>query len=174
MNTDKHGWQLGITGSKAASFASAIATIVTAALLVSCGRSTSYRNFTSQNQSYYAQVGESCSHLLAQLPPSSTNKAKEWKIKGDDPTLPTILRNLHATRIRVIAGFMDGTNSYAGGVSIAFGVSRAGWAIVWERNDYGNGNTPWELYVSDEGGQKIVFSTKESDWQTNKPAGPTN
>ena len=170
MNTDTHGW----CRSRIATIIGVIVIIVATALVVSCERSAGYRDFLNHDQSYYTQVAEACNNLLARLPPGSTNKAAEWKIRGDDTSLRPILRELHATQIRVLSSFIDGTNYYAGGVSMAFGVSKDGWAIVWERNDYGNGNTPWELYLSDEGGQKIVFSTREPAWQTNKPSGPTN
>jgi len=170
MNTDEHRWhRFGIV-----TVLKVIATIVVLGFMVSCERSTNYRSFLQHDQSYYTQVAEACGDLIVRLPPGDTNKANNWYIQANDPMLPPILRELHATRIRVLSSFMDGTNYYAGGGSISFGVSKSGWAIVWERNDYGNGNTPWELYVNSEGGPKIVYSTKEPLLQPNRPPGVTN
>ena len=170
MNTDEHRWRR----SKVVTVFKVISTIVAVGLVVSCKRSTSYQSFLKRDQNYYAQIALACSNLLSQLPPSSTNEYKELKIAGSDPSLPPILRDLHATHIRSISGFMDGSNSYSGGVAIDFGVTRTGWAIVWERNDYGRGNTPWELYVNSEGGPKIVYSTKEPALQPRSPTKVTN
>jgi hypothetical protein len=78
-------------------------------------------------------------------------------MRGNDPSLPKSLLDLHATTIKVANRIQVGTN-YASGVSIIFGEGRPDFVVAWYQNDYGNGNRPWELAVNGDGPHTIVFS----------------
>ena len=114
-----------------------------------------YFGFLKHNKQYYGEIAKACASLL-----SNTNCASsEWTIKGNDASLPTALRRLHATTIQAANHVRIGTN-YLSGVSIIFGEGRPNFTVSWEQNDYGNGYRPWELTVNGDGGPyTVVYST---------------
>ena len=125
-------------------------------LLAACGRSPSYQKFMNQNQQYYAQVAGGCDELLAKVPTSFTNGQA---IKGDNESIPAILRQLSANEITLE------TNR----IHILIHDSRLGYGIVWELSDYNNTAAPWELTTYAEGMRKVVFSTRKDVSPTNLP-----
>lgn len=122
--------------------------------LCSCSRSPSYFGFLKHDKEYYAEIAESCRNLLSQ-----TNYfSKAIDVRGDDPSLPKPILDLHATTIRIANRILFSTN-YTSGISISFGEGRPDFTIAWYQNDYGNGNCPWELAVNGDGPHTVVFST---------------
>src|SRR6267378_7749226 len=127
---------------------SIILTAVAMVFLTSCDCSPSYSSFNKRDPSYYAELAQACNKLLSEIPENMTNKIV---IKStDDKSLPIIIQNLHSTKIQVgrnLPGLWQGNTIYRSGVSIMVGISRDGYGISWDQNDYGNGNQPWELSV---------------------------
>jgi len=133
-----------------------LAFCATPVLLLSCGKLLSgYVNFTQQSQAYYASIALACSGLLSQTNQTSGERV----IKGDDKSLPKVLLDLHATKIKVAKHLLIETNDMSG-VTIIFGEGRPEHVVGWWQRDYGNGNRPWELSVNGDGPSTVVFSTK--------------
>lgn len=124
----------------------------------------SYNNFVSRDKKYYAQVADACKVLLSQVnqPPSTwamNEKADlekggtEWVIQGDDKSLPLVIREIHPTKVGVDIEKKSGNR-----VWIMVGISRPGYGISWQRNNYGNGLQRWELSVGGDGAGGILYS----------------
>jgi len=169
MNTDKHGWKPAPAGAAPPIIAIVVA-VIGMMFLVSCSKYPSYRNFARRDQNYYAKVAEACDELYFRVSTSGTN---QLTLRGNDPSLPPILQELRATKIWAVST-KGGTNYNEGdsisAVSIILGVSREGWGITWEQNDYGNGHLLWELSAGNEGQDTNLFSTAKPAWRRNQPS----
>jgi hypothetical protein len=123
-------------------------------ITVSCSRSAdppSYLEFMRREPSYYKALADACQGFLAQ-----TNRTGRWVLPGNDKSLPLVIQDLHATEIECVSNLKIGTNivSY---LNIRIGVSRPGFGITWEQNDYGNGNRPWELSANGDGKRTVLY-----------------
>jgi hypothetical protein len=112
--------------------------------LVSCGESPSYRSFMGRSQTYYVEIADACDQLAAK---SSVDVQHGQKMKGDEPSLPQILRDLRPKHLVV------GTN----GVGIRIGAGRGSYTISWAPNNYTP--TRWELVTDAEGTTRILFAS---------------
>jgi hypothetical protein len=130
------------------------ALFASASIVVSCNKSPSYFGMLNRDKMYYFRIAESCNELLVKTNYVSSPET----IRGDDPSLPKPLKELHATKIEVKRHFMVGTDDVSE-VLIIFGEGRPDYIVSWGHTDYGNGYRPWQLAVAGEEVGKIVFST---------------
>ena len=133
----------------------AIAGILLLLLVMLIYRSSpSYRSFMNRSPDYYTRVAEACDQLLAKAPIVSTNQVNTWPgfytLRGDDSSLPAVLRELHANKVVV------GTNR----VAMVIGSPRTGYGVVWEPNGVNLG--VWELTTAAEGLSRVVYSKNKS------------
>ena len=125
-----------------------------ASILAACSKPQDYRTFMSQTPAYYRTIANACDGLLSQC---RSNQAPSV-FKGNDRSLPECLLDLHSTKIEVHSLRLDGTNAIPPYVWIMVGVSRPGYGITWEKNDYGEGKVQWELSANADGRRTILYS----------------
>jgi hypothetical protein len=108
-------------------------------------RPMSYQDFTTHSQSYFAQVADACDALRIQSAPGPAKR----QIKGDDPALPLIIRQMKGAFVEIDATHVD----------ITLRDGRAGWGVVWDRNQFDK--TLWELTARGADARQVVFSRKK-------------
>jgi hypothetical protein len=124
--------------------------------LASCGQPPSYPNFTNCDQKYYEQVADACDLLLQT---NQSNAGKQHRMTGDDPQLPPVLKDLHATEIDVDSNVeVVGISNRVSSVSIEIDMARMGWGINWGPAEIGDPNSAWELSAGNEGSIKVLYS----------------
>jgi hypothetical protein len=128
-----------------------------ALFLVSCNKPPGYHEIQWHGQRYYLELAKSCNSLLL----DTNHISKSWTIRGDDPSLPKPLLNLHAKKLVITkdAPILIGSTNHVTNVEIFFGKFRPEYVIWWGPTDYGNGYHPWELTAAREVGSKTLFST---------------
>ena len=95
---------------------------VIAILCVGVYRAASpYRRFLRKDFAYHSQLAQACSTTLGQHPVG--NDPFVW-VSVTDASLPTIIRDLHPTNIKVESNR----------VSIAIGERQTGFDVVWEQD----------------------------------------
>jgi hypothetical protein len=137
MITDRHVFKL-------------LALLALASILASCDESPSYFGMLHRSKRYYLTLAEACNAML----PKTNNIQSIQSFNGNDPSLPKLVRELHANRVRI----ENDTNDF-NRVGIIFGQGRPYYIIWWGRSDYGIGARPWQLSVAGEEVGKVVFST---------------
>ena len=129
--------------------------VAVSVIMLSCkgSNSPSYLEFMQHNQDYYHNLAMACDKLL-----SRTNETQNSVVMhGDDSSLPAAIRELHATKVGLTRIVGEGVGPVTS-VWIMVGVSRSGFGITWEQNDYGNGKAPWELSANADGKRTVLFS----------------
>ena len=127
------------------SFANVVA-VVAIAVAAGCDGSPSYRSFIARDRNYYARIADACEELRTHAAPSG---ADGRKLLPADVALPGPIRSLHPEYLRV------STNR----VSIAVGVGRNGYGVIWEHFD----STPawWRLTAVSENLERVLFTKIE-------------
>lgn len=132
------------------------ALFASALIFVSCSKSPGYHEIQWHSREYYIALAKSCNILLSR----TNHVSKTWTIRGDAPSLPKPLLDLHATRLVIAKDVpLIGSTNYITNVEIIFGEHRPDYVIWWGHADYGNGDRPWELTAAREVGSKVLFST---------------
>ena len=115
-----------------------------------------YLRFMHRDAAYYAQVAHACDLIRQQHPVSphdSVTFSRDMvlpytlKLSGRDPSLPKIIRALHANPILV------STNRVWMKVAAEWG--RAGFGLTWEQD--GMATNDWVLSTAAEGLYKTVY-----------------
>lgn len=120
-----------------------------AVLTFSCGKAPSYLNFISRSKEYHNDVADACESLFSARTIGKT-------MNGNDHSLPSILRELHASHIGVV------TN----GVFIQIGIGRGAYEISWAVSD--NDPLLWELETCAENMRRIHVARRK--WQMISPS----
>jgi hypothetical protein len=110
---------------------------------------SSYLGFKHKNAKYHADFAEACSSILAQHP-LGTNKVIALSVT--DPSLPTIISDLHPLRIELSPNYVWILvhGGHIGGLAIV-------WKPQWEPQDQTQTNT-WTLCInSGEGPEESVY-----------------
>jgi hypothetical protein len=138
--------------NRTAYFLRALLVAVVGTVFASCGNSPSspsYRAFLNQDLAYYHRIAEGCDELLRSKPAGETPAERE--LKGDDKTLPVVLKGLHAS------GFLVGTNRVYIGIGPP---TKSGWGIIWEQDD--EDPVSWELRTNGDGVRTVLLSVKKT------------
>jgi hypothetical protein len=115
-----------------------------------------YLRFMHRDTAYYTQVAHACDVIKQQHPVSPYDSVTlssglvlpyTLKLSGGDPSLPKIIRALHANPILV------STNRVWMKVAAEWG--RAGFGLIWEREEMVTNN--WALSTAAEGLSKTVY-----------------
>jgi hypothetical protein len=132
------------------------------------GPASPYKRFHNRNPDYYSKLAEACDSILLQHPNftrhsetsgkqgNHTSMRMLWmdasdvlwdrtRLSPSDPSLPDIIRALHPGEILLAPGQ----------VFIGFGVSRLGWAIIWEQDDLQTNK--WTLKSNGDGYERTVY-----------------
>ena len=125
-------------------------------VLISCDRSPSYLEFMAKDSTFYRQVSEGCDKLLLQ---ASARDGNSYTVRGDDASLPEILRKLKPEFVDI-----DSNHIY-----IRIGVGRGAYGITWEQAE--QAESKWELTTTAEGLRNVVFSMTKPT-QENRPKDP--
>jgi len=114
-----------------------------------------YLRFMHKDAGYYSEIAHACDSIMVQHPPSSTDSVTLYghmvlpftlKLSGGDPSLPKIIRALHADHILVSTNrvFIDIPPERMGG-----------FGVIWERDEM-RANY-WTLQSNGDGLVKTVY-----------------
>ena len=117
--------------------------------------SSRYLRFMGKDVAYFTEVAHACDSIMAQHPPSSTDSVTLYghmvlpytlKLSGSDPSLPKIIRALHADHILVSTNrvFIDIPPERMGG-----------FGVIWERDEMRTNH--WTLQSNGDGLVKTVY-----------------
>ena len=109
----------------------------------------------AKNPAYFSEVAHACNLIMEQHPPSSTDSVRLYgnmvlpytlKLSGRDPSLPKIIRALHADNILVSTNrlYIDIPPERMGG-----------FAVIWERDEVRTNY--WTLHSNGDGLDKTVY-----------------
>jgi hypothetical protein len=118
-------------------------------------RPSPYLRFMHRDIRYYSEVAHACDAIMAQHPASSTDSVAlsghmvlpyTLKVSGSDPSLPEIIRALHADHILVSTNrvFIDIPPERMGG-----------FGVIWERDEMRTNH--WTLQSNGDGLVKTVY-----------------
>jgi hypothetical protein len=122
-----------------------------------CAKSSDGDNFKGQSVEYYLKISNACDELILRCLQSNTN---HMNLRGDDPSLPMVIKNLHPTTVKVVS--LLATNRLpVSNVALIFGNARTGWALSWSQQDYmsRSNSTPWALMINTEDNHSILWAT---------------
>jgi len=125
------------------------------AFLLVPGFHSRYLRFMGKDAAYYTEVAHACDSIMVQHPPSSTDSVTLYahmvlpytlKLSGSDPSLPKIIRALHADHILVSTNrvFIDIPPERMGG-----------FGVIWERDEMRTNY--WTLQSNGDGLVKTVY-----------------
>jgi hypothetical protein len=117
--------------------------------------SSRYLRFMGKDAAYFTEVAHACDSIMVQHPPSSTDSVTLYghmvlpftlKLSGSDPSLPKIIRALHADHILVSTNrvFIDIPPERMGG-----------FGVIWERDEMRTNY--WTLQSNGDGLVKTVY-----------------
>ena len=117
--------------------------------------SSRYLRFMGKDVAYFTEVAHACDSIMVQHPPSSTDFVTLYahmvlpytlKLSGSDPSLPKIIRALHADHILVSTNrvFIDIPPERMGG-----------FGVIWERDEMRTNH--WTLQSNGDGLVKTVY-----------------
>ena len=125
----------------------AIALVLLAALLATTVSNSppGYVTFTRyRSQKYYSRFADGCDLLMSQRKSKFLNASR---VSGNDPRLPPILRNFHASYIDVTTNHIS-----------LFVDKEVAYTVMWEEDEY----RPrlWKLTVYSESAPFVVFERR--------------
>jgi hypothetical protein len=115
-----------------------------AAALTGCLGPPSYRGFIEKDQPYFASIGNAFDELRTHAP---RNAADGREPLPNEISLPPALQSLHPSYLRV------STNR----VFMMVGVGPGAYSVIWRPVE--STWPTWQLSVSAEGTEKVVFTT---------------
>jgi hypothetical protein len=114
-----------------------------------------YRTFVQRDPNYFVKLSQDCDKLLANL---TIYKVTEQDFRGDDPSLPSTLKDIHAGSIEVTSNR----------VFVEVGLGRAGFAIIWGQVD--QNPIMWKLSAVAENFETPLLTTNRQALSTNRNA----
>ena len=114
-----------------------------AAALAGCVGPPSYHGFIEKDQQYYASIGNACDELRTHV----ARNIPDGQDLSSEISLPPALQSLHPSYLRVSSNR----------VFMTVGVDRGSYSVIWKGVE---STWPvWQLSVSAEGTEKVVFTT---------------
>src|SRR5215472_14059152 len=115
-----------------------------AAALAGCVGPPSYHGFIEKDQHYFASIGSACDELRTHVP---RNVADGRDILPNEVSLPPALQSLHPSYLGVSKNK----------VYMMVGVGAGAYSVIWSAVE--SAWPTWQLSVSAEDTQKVVFTT---------------
>jgi hypothetical protein len=102
-----------------------------------------WKYFLMQDPKCYAEVADGFNVMMVQ----AQDQKRELTLHGDDKSLPSVLRGMHATKVVI-----NRDHAY-----VMIGVGRTGLAIGWQQETYLKG-MPWQLGVVSDGEPGVAYT----------------
>jgi hypothetical protein len=133
-----------------------ISFLVALTLVVMLFYGLGYRDFMGRDGKYYAKLSDACNDLLTLA--KKNHYPNDWTASNNDSEIPILIRQLHATKVQVIADLNNGESE----VWLMIGVTRPGFGISWIRHEFGNGDCSYEISTIVESMKQVVYSANGS------------